>query len=99
MAQISREIHFLPNNRGELFFDHFRPFLAILTIFCHGLPGYLDYHGANIARQSISYHITAVNFFFDHCLPLSAIVFLATHDAKRAETHGCQFRQISAMLT
>ena len=34
MAQISREIHFLPNNRGELFF---RPLPAIV---CHCLPGY-----------------------------------------------------------
>ena len=64
VAQNTRKIHFLPNNRGSPFstiFDHFLPFPAIS---CHFLPGYR-----------------------------------IIHNKKRAETHDCQFRQISAMLT
>ena len=87
------------------------------------------------ARKSISYQITAVNFFstifchfqpfstiaclatlmamtgntrksiFDHFPPFSTIFghylpgYLIVHNKKRAETHGCQFRPIPAMLT
>ena len=86
-------------------------------------------------RKSISYQITAVNFFstifchfqpfstiaclatlmamtgntrksiFDHFPPFSTIFghylpgYLIVHNKKRAETHGCQFRPIPAMLT
>ena len=51
--------------------------------------------------SAISYQITAAT----HFLPLPAIFchylpgYLIVHNKKRAETHGCQFRQISAMLT
>ena len=78
-------------------FYHFLPFSAIFIIVFLVTSMAITRN----TRKSISYQITAVNFFlpfstiFCHCLPSYRIV----HNKKRAETHGCQFRPIPAMLT
>ena len=115
------------------FFDHFRPFPAILAMVFLATSTTVTWN----ARKSISYQVTAATLF----LPFSAILIIAclttsttvtgntrksisyqitaathfllfpaischflpgyriVHNKKRAETHDCQFRQISAMLT
>ena len=79
------KIHFLPNNRGELFSTIFRPFSAI---FCHCLPAHLDVHNKKRA-ETHDCHFPPFSTIFCHCLP----GYLIVHNKKRAETHDCQFLQ------
>ena len=61
------KIHFLPNNRGELF-------STIFCHFCYCLPGYLDDHYVKNTRNSMAANFGKCRLFYPdfHCRPLYA---------------------------
>ena len=61
------------------------------------LPGHLDGHDGKHAEIHFLPNNRGNPFFAISCHFLPG--YLIVHNKKRAETHGCQFRQISAMLT